>query len=207
MSTPAMAFGVGLRNVVVSLWLIWVGTFCISRVFLLHEAYVAESNKRTDERWLLQQCKDPEFYSNIRQHTDLCTEVANNAGASLLLKALNRVASQTHACGSTSCVELVYVAMSRLGWQLGLLLALLMVVAPNFVYTLLLQLHRRRVAHSKEIGLLSSFSPPAVAAAAEGGYHHYSSYHEDEFSALRARHHRKSSLGKEGSSNNTVKLV
>jgi hypothetical protein len=79
-----MAFGVGLRNVLFSFWLVWLCTFCISRIFLLHEAYISESNKQADERWLLEKCKEPEFYSNIRQHTDLCTEVANNARASLL---------------------------------------------------------------------------------------------------------------------------
>lgn len=80
MSTPAMAFGVGLRNVVVSFWMVWGATFLISRldndqpiflcqqtthdspcflsrVFLLHEAYVSESNKRVDEKWLLLQCQ------------------------------------------------------------------------------------------------------------------------------------------------------
>ena len=120
MSTPAMAFGVGLRNVVVSFWLVWTVTFCISRVFLLHEAYIAESSKRIDERWLLEKCREPEFYSNIRQHTDLCTEVANNARGSLLLSALNSVAARTHACGSTPCLELVYSAVARLGWQASL---------------------------------------------------------------------------------------
>ncbi len=34
-----------------------------------------EVGKRNDERWLLLQCADPDFYSNLRQHSDLCTEV------------------------------------------------------------------------------------------------------------------------------------
>jgi hypothetical protein len=36
---------------------------------------VFEVGKRNDERWLLLQCADPDFYSNLRQHSDLCTEV------------------------------------------------------------------------------------------------------------------------------------
>lgn len=144
MSTPAMAFGVGLRNVVVSFWMVWGITFFISRAFLLHESYVAEANKRMDERWLLEKCQEPEFYSNLRQHTDLCTEVARNARSSLLLTALNKVASQTHACGSTSCVEMAFSLFSRLGWQMGIVILLLMVAAPNFVYGMLLHVQRRR---------------------------------------------------------------
>jgi len=45
------------------------------RVYAFHEAYVFEVGKRNDERWLLLQCADPDFYSNLRQHSDLCTEV------------------------------------------------------------------------------------------------------------------------------------
>ena len=201
MSTPAMAFGVGLRNVVVSLWLIWVVTFCISRVFLFHEAYIFESNKRADERWLLSKCKDAEFYSNIRQHTDLCTEVANSARTNLLLTALNRVASQTHACGGTSCVELVYVTLSRMGWQLGLLLVVLMVVAPNFVYMMLMQMHRKRVLQSSENALMRvvQFDDSCIESA---------TCEANNTGALRLRRmHSKRVDEDDLAKNNTVKLV
>jgi hypothetical protein len=120
MSTPAMAFGIGMRNMLVSFWLVWMITFCISRIFMLHEAYISKSSKRSDEQWLLEKCKDAEFYSNIRQHTDLCTEVSNNAKSSLLLASLNRVASSTHACGNIPCLELAGSVISKLGWQVNL---------------------------------------------------------------------------------------
>jgi hypothetical protein len=208
MSTPAMAFGVGLRNIVVTLWLIWIATFIISRMCLFHEAYVSESNKRVDERWLLEQCKDPEFYSNIRQHTDLCTEVANNAGSSLLLAALSKVASQTHACGGSSCIELVYLTLSRLGWQMGLLLLVLMVVAPNFVYMLLLQVHRRRVQK------WSSSSSSQPIDYNKNSLFVSSSFEEDEngceqqTGALRLRKMEKTRvLPKRNEETNTIKLV
>lgn len=144
MSTPAMAFGAGLRNILVSLWLVWSLTFAISRIFLLHDAYISESNKRIDERWLREKCKEPEFYSNLRQHTDLCTEVEKNARSSLLLVALNKVASNTHACGTVSCLDLVFSMFSRLGWHVALLLLALVLVAPNFIYAMLLQCHQQR---------------------------------------------------------------
>ena len=144
MSTPAMAFGTGLRSVLVSLWVMWCATFLVSRAFLLHDAYISESNKRVDEKWLLKKCSEPEFYSNIRQHTDLCTEVEKNARTSLFLTALNSVALQTHACGSLSCLDLVFTAFSKLGWHVALLLLALVVVAPNFIYMMLLQFQQHR---------------------------------------------------------------
>lgn len=142
MSTPAMAFGAGLRNILASLWMVWCLTFVISRIFLLHDAYISESNRRADERWLLERCREPEFYSNLRQHTDLCTAVEKNARSSLFLTALNSVASKTHACGTTSCLDLVFTIFSRLGWHAGLLLLAAMLVAPNFLYMLMLQVQQ-----------------------------------------------------------------
>ncbi len=70
-----MALSMCLRNALVSFWLLWVVTFVVTRVYALHEAYVFEVGKRNDERWLLRQCQDAEFYSNLKQHSDLCTEV------------------------------------------------------------------------------------------------------------------------------------
>ncbi len=75
MSTPSMALSVCLRNALVSFWMLWATTFVVTRLYALHEAYVWEVGKRNDERWLLQQCLDPEFYANLKQHSDLCTEV------------------------------------------------------------------------------------------------------------------------------------
>lgn len=139
-----MAFGAGLRSILMSLWLVWSLAFVISRIFLLHDAYISESNKRADERWLLDRCREPEFYSNLRQHTDLCTAVEKNARSSLFLTALNSVASKTHACGTTSCVDVVFSIFSRLGWHAGMLLLVAMLVAPNVLYMVLLQVQQMR---------------------------------------------------------------
>lgn len=127
-----------------------------SRVYILHEAYIEETNRRSDEAWLLNQCNDAKFYSNIRQHTDICTEVATNARASLFLKALHKVASTTHLCGSASCMESAYTFAVRLGWQSALLLALIMVVAPNFVFSLIRHVHQQRLMRIKEDSMLKS---------------------------------------------------
>lgn len=75
MSTPYMAFSVLVRNAVLFFVTVWLGTFAVTRAYALHEAYVSEIGKRNDERWLLQKCSEPDFYSNLRQHSNLCTEV------------------------------------------------------------------------------------------------------------------------------------
>lgn len=187
MSTPAMAFGAGLRNVLTSLWLMWATMFVVSRIYLLHDAYISASNRRTDEQWLLRQCKDPEFYSNLRQHTDLCTEVEKNARASLFLTALNSVASQTHACGTVSCLDLIFNMFSKLGWHVAALLLALMVLAPNLLYMLLLRKEKK-------------WRPVAYAAALGDD--------AAELAALRTRWLKESELKRrKGADNAVVKLV
>lgn len=52
--------------------MIWVLSLTISRLFIFQQAYSSHVAKIQDEQWLLQQCEEPVFYSNIRQHTDLC---------------------------------------------------------------------------------------------------------------------------------------
>lgn len=75
MSTLYMAVTPLLRNSLAICWLLWITAFCVTRIFALHEAYVSEVGRREDERWLLDKCADPEFYANLRQHSNLCTEV------------------------------------------------------------------------------------------------------------------------------------
>lgn len=103
-----------------------------SRALIFHESYLHEYGKLEDERYLLERCKDAEFYSNIRQHTDICTQVYDNSRSSVLLKALNTMAVNTHMCGISPCVDFVQGAIYRIGWQAMGLLALVVLICPNF---------------------------------------------------------------------------
>ena len=87
MTTPSMAFSICLRNALLAFWAAWGVAFITTRVYSLHEAYIEELGRRNDEKWLLAQCQYPEFYSNLRQHSDLCTEV----GCPNLIVALDRI--------------------------------------------------------------------------------------------------------------------
>jgi hypothetical protein len=75
MSTVYMGFARLLRNTVGTALVLWLFAFLVARGCALHDAYVAERVKRSDEMWLLERCSDPEFYANLRQHSTLCTEV------------------------------------------------------------------------------------------------------------------------------------
>jgi hypothetical protein len=65
-----------MKWMLVGFWAIWVTTLCVSRIFIFHEAYSTHVAKVKDEQWLAEQCSKPEFYSNIRQHTDLCEVIS-----------------------------------------------------------------------------------------------------------------------------------
>lgn len=53
----------------------WACAVLVTRLSAFHDAYMAHVNKIQDETWLREKCREPEFFSNLRQHTELCTEV------------------------------------------------------------------------------------------------------------------------------------
>lgn len=44
----------------------------LDRLCLFHQTYQTMVAKLESERWLLQQCSDPHFFSRMHQHSDLC---------------------------------------------------------------------------------------------------------------------------------------
>jgi glucan phosphoethanolaminetransferase (alkaline phosphatase superfamily) len=65
-------------------------TLFTSRMYVFYDIYTELCAMVKGEQYLLQRCNDPEFFSNIRQHTDLCTTVFANARQNIFLKALNK---------------------------------------------------------------------------------------------------------------------
>jgi hypothetical protein len=115
MSTPAMVLSSLMKLMVISVGVFWVVSFCVSRFFVFYESYIEFQNVLKDEAWLLAQCTSPEFYSNLRQHTELCDNVRRNAERSPVLIALNSVAETAHLCGRYSCTEAL-TSLSNAGW-------------------------------------------------------------------------------------------
>jgi hypothetical protein len=108
----------------------------VSRVYIFYEAWSEFSLRRTDEAWLRERCKEPDFYANMRQHTDVCAQVEKNARASVLLHALN-VAFTTpgNFCGSKqSCLDYLNDLVVRgLMWPLVAVIGIFMIMVPSIL--------------------------------------------------------------------------
>lgn len=123
-----------LRTVLFSFLVMWIFTLIVSRAWTFHNALQSELTKRKNEKWLVEQCGDAEFYFNMKEHTDLCAMVVSNANSSILLNALYAVAVTTHLCGSSSCTDMLQQFVQRLGWQIIGLLALIILFSPNLLF-------------------------------------------------------------------------
>lgn len=53
----------------------------LDRLCLFHQTYQTMVAKLESERWLLQQCSDPHFFSKMHQHSNLCFQVRLSAPA------------------------------------------------------------------------------------------------------------------------------
>ena len=124
-----MLFGSIARAAIISLSCFWAASFLIVRFVVFVEAFREVQQVQHDEKWLLENCRDPEFYSKMRQHTDLCMMVQRNAERSPALFALNAVANTAHLCGRYSCQDML-VSLGDRGWPL-LVWAALAVVLGN----------------------------------------------------------------------------
>jgi hypothetical protein len=62
----------------------------LDRLCLFHQTYQAMTSKLESERWLLDQCSDPHFFSKMHQHSDLCFQVENNARVGAFMLALRQ---------------------------------------------------------------------------------------------------------------------
>ena len=109
-------------------------TLTVSRVYTFHNALQGEWTKLENEKWLLQQCADSEFYFNMKEHTDLCALVVANANSNSYLNALQVVAASAHMCGTSSCMDMIHTMVQRLGWQLVGLAMVVMLFFPNILY-------------------------------------------------------------------------
>jgi hypothetical protein len=116
---------------------LWTSVFLFTRVFLFYEAYQTESKRKEDERWLRVRCQEPEFYSNMKQHSDLCNQVEINARRSTFLTALHTVLDSTYLCGYESCLSLAGSAASWIvgaGMPFVAVVVVLLLLTPTLLY-------------------------------------------------------------------------
>ena len=133
-----------LKLMIICLTTFWIVSFSVGRFFVFYEAYTSALRLIRDEAWIRSQCSDPQFYSNLKQHSDICQSVQINFERSPVLVALNAVSETAYLCGRYSCVENL-AAISRGGWPVILSVGFMSLLAP----TLLVQIMRVLMASNK----------------------------------------------------------
>jgi hypothetical protein len=136
MSTPAMIFASMLKLMIICLTTFWIVSFSMGRFFVFYEAYTSALRIVRDEAWIRTQCDDPQFYSNLKQHSDLCQSVQINFERSPLLVALNAVSETSHLCGRYSCTENL-VSISKGGWPVILSVGIISLIAPTLLVNIM----------------------------------------------------------------------
>lgn len=67
------------------------GVIGLDKLCQFHQTYQTVSAKLESERWLVQQCDDPHFFSKMHLHSDLCFVVENNARVGALMLTLREL--------------------------------------------------------------------------------------------------------------------
>lgn len=81
--TASAIFSMLLSAVGVAFGLDYLGAF--------YAAYKRACMRLEDEKWLLEKCREPVFYSKMRAHTQVCSEVETNARIGAVWAALREV--------------------------------------------------------------------------------------------------------------------
>ena len=82
------------------------GLIIINFLFALQTEHASARQKLLDDKWLLEQCGEPDFYMHLKQHTDLCENVEANARRNILLHSVTSALQKTKLCGFDSCETL-----------------------------------------------------------------------------------------------------
>jgi hypothetical protein len=143
--------------------------FLATRTHMFHRALMRRQQIKLNNMWLVEQCKAPSFYSNMKQHSSLCDDVVLEQTDSLWLHALRDVIDNTYVCGDTPCINRIEEALK---WLLGRGIMILAAVAGSafFVFFIFLSIHRhlpgpshnvRFYTDSVSYPLLNELGPPA----------------------------------------------
>jgi hypothetical protein len=123
---------------------LWFSGFVLTRVQLYYEALVVEQQRRNHEEWLMQQCKSPEFYANMKHHSALCDQVEAHARGSVHLVAAMQLIQNTYLCGYAPCGTVIDHALLWITGH-GLLFTGLALALVLLTPTLLVPLYRQHV--------------------------------------------------------------
>ena len=102
----------------------------IDRLCQFHSAYLQAAATIEGERWLRVQCQDPEFFSNLKTHTDLCFTVQNNARVGSFMLALNQV---TGAGRLEMAASDIASTIRAIGWPFLAVAAAMFLICPSLI--------------------------------------------------------------------------
>ena len=123
--------------------------FLVTRVQMFSEALNGENQRRSQEAWLRQECKKPEFYANMQLHADLCDKVEAHARGHAWLAALSHLFQNTYLCGYMPCATVLDRTLEWLAGH-GVLFTALLAVVAVLLPTVLLPLYRHHLNHAAE---------------------------------------------------------
>ena len=92
-----------------------IGTF-VTKVHMYQQALNKRRKHYEDNLWLEEQCKEAEFYQNMKHHSNICDDIALARVDSLWLHALRDVVDKSSICGSHSCEERLTACLA---WMFG----------------------------------------------------------------------------------------
>ena len=126
---------------------------CIDQLCQFHRIFQTTSAKLEGERWLLGQCNDPNFFSKMHVHSDLCFTVGNNARVGAFMLSLRELTqsllgSDLFLSGRSGAFGL----LSRiLSWPFVVGVCLILFFAPSWLVSGTRGLSmRRRWPHCKD---------------------------------------------------------
>ena len=123
--------------------------FLVTRVQMFSDALNGENQRRSQEAWLRQECKKPEFYANMQLHADLCDKVEAHARGHAWLAALSHLFQNTYLCGYMPCATVLDRTLEWLAGH-GVLFTALLAVIAVLLPTVLLPLYRHHLNHAAE---------------------------------------------------------
>jgi hypothetical protein len=118
------------------------GIASLDKLCQFNELYQSMSAKLESERWLLDQCSDPHFFSKMHLHTDLCFQVENNARVGAFLLALRELTQSFLFQQLVS--TLVTSHQGLLSWPVLAVCGFLILFGPSWLVSSSRSLHRAR---------------------------------------------------------------
>jgi hypothetical protein len=102
----------------------------LDRLCLFHQTYQSAVARLESERWLLDQCSDPHFFSKMHQHSDLCFQVENNARVGAFMLALRQL---TQSFLLPDALSALATAVTRCSWPILAFAGACLLFAPSWL--------------------------------------------------------------------------